>query len=156
MNLYLMQHGIANPKDIDPDENLTEKGSQIILASAKALKKINISFDVIICSPKNRSKQTAKIIAKEFKFPEKKIIETDKVKPLSLPEETIDFISEYERVFIAGHLPSIKQIISYLLCSGANIDVDIHNGGCTRIDIENKTAILKWHLTPNILKLLKD
>jgi len=155
MNLYLMQHGLANPKDIDPEENLTEKGSQVILSSARALKKINISFDVIICSPKKRSKQTAKIVAKEFKFPEEKIIETDKVKPMTPPEETIDFISQYERVFIAGHLPSIKEIISYLLYPTSSIEIDIHNGGCTRLDIENKVAILKWHLTPGILKLLK-
>lgn len=154
MNLYLMQHGLANPKEIDPEESLSEEGRQIITTSAKALKKMNISFDVIICSPKKRSKQTAEIIAKTFLFPEVKLIESDKVKALVPAEETLDFIAKYERVFISGHLPSIKEIISYLLYPTANIGVDIHNGGCTRIDIEKNKGILKWHLTPNILKLM--
>ncbi len=152
MNLYLMQHGQANPKEIDIEESLSEKGKEVIKNSAFGLKKIPISFDVIICSPKKRSKQTAQIVAEVFRFPKEKIIETEKVKALTPAEETLDFISEYERVFIAGHLPSIKEIISYLLYPTATINVDIQNGGCTKIDIEKDANILKWHLTPNILK----
>lgn len=152
MNLYLMQHGEALLKGIDREESLSEKGKEIVKMSAIALKKMNISFDVIICSPKKRSKQTAQIIAKTFMFPLKKIIETQKVNPLTPAEETLDFISKHERVFIAGHLPSIKEIISYLLYPTAAIEVDIQNGGCTRIDIERDKNILKWHVTPNILK----
>ncbi|NGX63042.1 MAG: hypothetical protein KR126chlam6_00448 [Candidatus Anoxychlamydiales bacterium] len=154
MNLYLMQHGIANPKEIDIEESLSDKGKDIIKSSAKGLKKINISFDVIICSPKKRSYETAMIVADIFKFPENKIIETEKVKPLSPAEESLDFISEYERVFLVGHLPSIKEIISYLLYPTASIEIDIQNGGCTKLDIEKDKNILKWHLTPNILKLI--
>ena len=152
MNLYLMQHGLANLASVDPEESLSEKGKDIIKLSAIGLKKINISFDVIICSPKKRSKQTAQIVADVFKFPKEKIIETEKVKPLTPAEETLDFISDYERVFIAGHLPSIKEIISYLLYPTSSLNVDIHNGGCTRIDIERDKNILKWHLNANILK----
>lgn len=154
-NLYLMQHGIANSINEDPEESLSEKGRDIIKMSAIGLKKINISFDVIICSPKKRSIQTAQIIADIFKFPENNIMETDKVKPMTPAEETLEFISKYERVFIAGHLPSIKEIISYLLYPTASIEVDVHNGGCTRIDFDNQKPVLKWHLTPNILKLIK-
>ncbi|NGX34705.1 MAG: 2,3-bisphosphoglycerate-dependent phosphoglycerate mutase [Candidatus Anoxychlamydiales bacterium] len=152
MDLYLMQHGQANSKELDIEESLSEKGKEIIKNSAIALKKIPISFDVIICSPKKRSKQTAKIVADVFKFPKEKIIETEKIKPLTPAEETLDFISEYERVFIAGHLPSIKEIISYLLYPTSSINFDVQNGGCTKIDIERDKNILKWHLTPNILK----
>ncbi|NGX51841.1 MAG: 2,3-bisphosphoglycerate-dependent phosphoglycerate mutase [Candidatus Anoxychlamydiales bacterium] len=152
MNLYLMQHGQANLKEIDMEESLSEKGQEIIKNSAIGLTKIPISFDVIICSPKKRSKQTAQIIADVFNFPKEKIIETEKVKPLAPAEETLDFISQYERVFIAGHLPSIKAIISFLLYSRSTINIDIQNGGCTKLDIEKDENILKWHLTPNILK----
>ena len=149
-----MQHGLANPESLDPQEGLSDKGKEIIKQSARGLKKINISFDVIFCSPKKRSKQTAQIIADIFKFPENNIIETDKVKATTPAEETLDFISKYERVFISGHLPSIKEIISYLLYPTALIEIEIQNGGCTRIDFEKQKPILKWHLTPNILKLI--
>lgn len=152
MNLYLMQHGIANLKEIDIEESLSEKGKEIIKNSAIGLTKIPISFDVIICSPKKRSKQTAQIVADVFNFPKERIIESEKVRPLSPAEETLDFISQYERVFIAGHLPSIKEIISFLLYPTSTIEIDIQNGGCTKLDIEKDKNILKWHLTPNILK----
>ncbi|MBN2478682.1 MAG: histidine phosphatase family protein [Parachlamydiales bacterium] len=152
MNIYLMQHGISNPIEVDPEEGLKEDGKNTILNSARALKKINISFDLLLCSYKKRSIQTAEIIAKEFSYPESKIIKTEKVKPSALPQETIEFISQYERVFIAGHLPSIKAIISFLLSPSLQINIDIHNGGCTRIDILNNQAILKWSLTPDVLK----
>ncbi|HEU64482.1 MAG TPA: phosphohistidine phosphatase SixA [Chlamydiae bacterium] len=152
MNLYLMQHGQATLKEIDIEESLSEKGKEVIKNSAIGLTKIPISFDVIICSPKKRSKQTAQIIADVFKFPQEKIIETEKVKPLTPAEETLDFISEYERVFIAGHLPSIQEIISYLLYPTSSLNIDIQNGGCTKLDIERDKNILKWHLNANILK----
>ncbi len=154
MNLYLMRHGLANPKETDQEESLSEKGKQIIEISAKALKKMKISFDVIICSPKKRSKQTAEIIAKTFIFPQIKIIESNKVAPNSPAEETLDFIANYEKVFIVGHLPSIKEIISYLLYPTSSIDIDIDCGGCTWIETNKNFSILKWHLTSDILKLI--
>ncbi len=154
MNLYLMQHGLSKSKEIDAEVSLTNEGARIVETSAKALKKINISFDVIICSPKKRSIQTAQIVAKVFNFPDSKIIETDAVKPRAPAEEALDFISKYERVFIAGHLPSIKEIISFLLSPTYNIEIDVQNGGCTRIDKEKDSYILKWSLIPDILKLM--
>jgi phosphohistidine phosphatase len=150
MNLYLMQHGIANPKEIDIDESLSDEGVKKVITSAKALKKLNISFDAIICSPKKRSFQTAKIIAKEFNFKEDKIIQTENVKPMSDPKETINFIKQYERIFIAGHLPNIKEVIFYLL--NQIFEIDIQNAGCTFIEIKSNKSILKWHLTNDILK----
>lgn len=152
MNLYLMQHGLANLKEIDIEQSLSGKGEETIKNSAIGLKKIPISFDVIICSPKKRSKQTAEIVREVFKFPKEKIIESEKVLPLTPAEETLDFISNFESVFIAGHLPSIQEIISFLLYPTSSLNVEIQNGGCTKIDIEVDRNILKWHLTPNILK----
>jgi phosphohistidine phosphatase len=150
MNLYLMQHGNSNPKEIDIDESLSEEGIKKVIVSAKALKKLNVSFDVIICSPKMRSIQTAKIIAKEFNFKEDKIIQTENVKASSNHKDTLDFINQYERVFIAGHLPNIKEIIFSLL--NQIFEIDIQNAGCTFIETQSNKSILKWHLTNNILK----
>jgi len=150
-----MQHGPANSKELDPEESLSQEGEKVIKASAIALKKIGIDFEVIVCSPKKRSKQTANIIAHQFQFPSQRIIETEKVKALIPAEETIDFISTYKSVFIAGHLPSIQEIISYLLYPTSNIKIDIQNGGCTKIDIQKNEAALIWHLSPDILKLIK-
>ena len=45
-----------NLKEIDTEESLSEKGKETIKNSAIGLTKLPISFDVIICSPKKRSK----------------------------------------------------------------------------------------------------
>lgn len=154
MILYLMRHGLANSKEIDPEESLSDKGKQVIEISSKALKKMNVSFDVIVCSPKKRSIQTAEIIAKTFIFPLMRIIETDKVLPNTPAEVTLDFIANYEKVLIVGHLPSIKEIISYLLFPTSSLEFDVDNGGCTRIDSDKNQAILRWHLSSEILKFI--
>jgi phosphohistidine phosphatase len=145
-----MQHGIANPKEIDIDESLSDEGIKKVALSAKALKKLNISFDVIVCSPKKRSIRTAKIIANEFDFKEDKIIQTENVKAKSDPKDTLNFINQFERVLIAGHLPNIKELIFHLL--NKVFEIDIQNAGCTYIQSENSKSILKWHLSADILK----
>ena len=161
MEIYLMQHGHALPKEQDPEEGLSPDGKAGIHASGKALKKIGITFDVILSSPKKRSQQTASIVAEEVGFPLDKIVETDKVKALSLPEETIKTLAEYagnQSILIAGHLPSVAEVASSLLLTkGPKVIIEFERGGCCRIDVEDLTATpghLKWYLTPEQLNLI--
>jgi phosphohistidine phosphatase len=160
MEIYLMQHGSALSKEQDPEEGLNPDGKARIHASGKALKRMGISFDVILSSPKKRSKQTASIVAEEVGFPSDKIIQTEKVKALTPPEETLAILAEYsghQRVLIAGHLPSVAEVASLLLTKGPKVTVEFERGGCCRIDVEDLTTHaghLKWYLTPEQLALL--
>ena len=160
MEIYLMQHGSALPKEQDPEEGLSPDGTASIHASGKALKKMGISFDAILASPKKRSKQTALIIAEEVGFPLDRIIQTEKVKALTPPEETLATLTEYsgkQRILIAGHLPSVAEVASLLLTKGPKVTVAFERGGCCRIDVEDlatHVGHLKWYLTPNQLALL--
>ena len=160
MEIYLMQHGPALPKEQDPDEGLSPAGEARIHASGKALKKMGISFDAILSSPKKRSKQTATIVAEETGFPPEKIMETEKVKAMSPPEETIKALAEYSgdvKILIAGHLPSVAEVASFLLTEGSKATVAFEMGGCCRIDVEDlptHSGNLKWYLIPEQLKLI--
>jgi len=160
MEIYLMQHGQALPKDKDPDEGLGPEGKERIRRSGKALKKMGVQFDAILASTKKRSKQTAAIIAEEVGFPVEKIIETDKVKAMTPPEETVQALAElsgYKKVLIAGHLPSLAGVASFLLTDGSKATVEFKNGGCCRIDVEElptHSGRLKWYLTPEQLDLM--
>ena len=160
MEIYLMQHGSALPKEQDPDEGLSPSGEERIRVSGKALKKMGISLDVILSSPKKRSKQTASIVAKEVGFPPEKIIETEKVKAMTPPEETIKALAEYagnQRILIAGHLPSVAEIASFLLTEGSKATIEFERGGCCRIDVEDlptHSGHLRWYLTPDQLNLI--
>jgi len=160
MEIYLMQHGSALPKEQDPEEGLSPDGKARIHASGKALKKMEITFDVILSSPKKRSKQTASIVAEEVGFPPDKIIETEKIKAMIHPEETIKTLAECavnQRIFIAGHLPSVAEVASFLLTKGSKATIEFERGGCCRIDVEDlptHSGHLKWYLTPKQLELI--
>ena len=160
MEIYLMQHGPALPKEQDPDQGLAPAGEARIHASGKALKKMGVNFDVILSSPKKRSRQTASIVAEEIGFPSEKIIETEKVKAMAPPDETIKALTEHsgnKKILIAGHLPSVAEIASFLLTEGSKAIVEFEMGGCCRIDVEDlptHSGHLRWYLTPEQLKLI--
>lgn len=160
MELYLMQHGPYLPKDQDPDEGLSPDGDARIHASGKALRRMGITFDAIFSSPKKRSGQTAAIVAGEVGFPPDKITETDKVKAMTPPEETVEMLCGlwgYKRVLIAGHLPSVGEVASSLLTEGSKASIAFEMGGCCRIDVEalpTHSGKLRWYLTPEQLELI--
>ncbi|OEU82780.1 MAG: phosphohistidine phosphatase SixA [Desulfobacterales bacterium S5133MH4] len=160
MEIYLMQHGPALPKEQDPEEGLGPEGEARISASGQALKKMGAAFDMILSSPKKRSRQTAAIVAQAVGFPLEKIIETKKVKAMAPPEETVQALSELsgaQRVLIAGHLPSVAEVASFLLTEGSKATVQFEMGGCCRIDVEElptHSGRLRWYLTPAQLKLI--
>jgi phosphohistidine phosphatase len=160
MEIYLMQHGPALPKDQDPQEGLSPDGKARIHACGKALNALGVSFEAILSSPKKRSKQTAAIVAEEVGFPAEKITETRKVKAMTPPEETVEALSELSdasRVLVAGHLPSVAEVASFLLTQGSRAAVQFEMGGCCRIDVEvlpTHEGRLRWFLLPEQLKLM--
>lgn len=160
MEIYLMQHGPALPKDQDPEEGLNPEGKERIHASGQALKKMGVAFDAILSSPKKRSKQTAAIVAEAVGFPVEKIVETKKVKAMAPPEETIQALSEFSgarRVLVAGHLPSVAEMASFLLTEGSKAAVQFEMGGCCLIDVDKlptHSGRLLWYLTPLQLRLI--
>ncbi len=160
MEIYLMQHGPALPKEQDPEEGLSPEGEARIRASGQALKKMGVSFDVIVSSPKKRSRQTAAIVAEAVGFKQEKIIETEKVKAMTPPEDTVEVLaglSGAERVLIAGHLPSVAELASFLLTEGSKAAVQFEMGGCCRIDVEKlptHSGRLRWYLLPAQLQLI--
>jgi phosphohistidine phosphatase len=160
MEIYLMQHGSSLPREQDPEEGLSLEGEERVHASGRALKKMGIDFDAILASTKKRSQQTAAIIAEEVGFSPEKVIETDKVKAMTPPEETVKALAGmpgYTKVLIAGHLPSLAEVASFLLTDGSKATVEFERGGCCRIDVEElptHSGRLRWYLTPEQLKLI--
>jgi len=147
-------------KTEDPERPLSSTGEQQIRASAKAIRKMGLKFDLIITSTKKRSRQTAEIVAKTIGYPTESIIETDSVRPSALPQTTIDFIGQFKdknSIFIAGHLPSLPKLASYLLSEGSEISIHFENGGLCCIAVEILSAgsgDLRYYTTPQQLQLI--
>lgn len=160
MEIYLMQHGPNLSKDEDPEESLSPEGEEQLSKAARAIKKMGLTFDVIIASPKKRSKQTAAIVAEAVGFPLNKIVETDQVKAMTPAEDTIRYLKQFEEkssLLIAGHLPSLAEVASALLTSGSRAAVQFERGGIGRIDVDDlptHQGRLRWYLIPEQLELM--
>ena len=63
MRLYLTQHGLAVPKDVDPDRPLSEQGRQDVRRLADFLGHAGVRVEQFLHSSKTRAEQTAAILA---------------------------------------------------------------------------------------------
>ena len=63
MTLYLVQHGQSLPKDVDPDQGLSEKGVAETERIAGVAKNYQINVGQILHSVKTRARKTADIFA---------------------------------------------------------------------------------------------
>ncbi|MBN1672275.1 MAG: phosphohistidine phosphatase SixA [Kiritimatiellae bacterium] len=160
MELYLMQHGAALSEEQDPERPLSEEGTIQITTSAKAMAKMGLTFELIVASTKKRSRQTAELVAAQVGYAPDKIVETDEVKPSATPEQSVEFLGQFSikpTVFIAGHMPNLKRIASYLLSEGPELDIHFVNGGLCRIDLDHmrtRTAQLVYALPRHMLALV--
>jgi phosphohistidine phosphatase len=124
------------------------------------MKRMGIAFDVIVCSPKKRSRQSAALVAEGVNYPYSDIVETEKVKATAPPDEAVSFLrglGEDKRVLVAGHLPSLARIASLLLGGDHPVRVRFENGGLCRIDaakLAAGVAELVFHLPAAQLRLL--
>lgn len=160
MEIYLVQHGEAKPKEVDPERSLSSEGERQVEATGKALKRLGVGIDLIVTSTKKRAQQTAQLVAKELGYPEGEIIENELFDPLSPADKAIDFLKPFKekgRILVAGHIPSVAEIASFLLCEGTKVAIDFKMGGVCRIDCETlptHAGVLSWYIRPEQLRRL--
>lgn len=114
MKLYLVQHGEALSKEIDPDRLLTKKGREDSKKIAEFLKNI-ITVDVIWHSTKTRAAETA-LIFSEILSPTEGIEQKDGLTPNDPVKEILDDIhSAKKEIMIVSHLPFLQRLTSLIL-----------------------------------------
>jgi len=158
MLIHLMQHGACLSEELDPRQPLSPVGREMVAKAARAASILGLRFELVAASPKLRSQQTAQLMAEATGYPVARILITEAVKAMAKPQETIDFIKEYqglESVLVAGHLPSLARVAAALLSGGTEPALRIENGGLMQIDLPPKgPGILNWHLSPMQLALI--
>ncbi len=161
MEIYLMQHGKAFSEVEDPKRSLTPEGKEEISFSGRGIARLEIKFDLILCSTKQRALQTAEIVAKETGYPLEKIESSPRFDPLASVEEAISYLASLKdrnRILVVGHLPSLEKIASQLL-SETPVSIQFQMGSLCRIDIEGfpaGKAKLIWFLMPQHLRLIAE
>ena len=85
MRLYLVQHGDAVPKDVDPGRPLSDQGRADIKRLTEWLSRQNVQVAQILHSGKSRAKETAEILRPLLESPDQ-IFEGQGLAPNDSPE----------------------------------------------------------------------
>jgi phosphohistidine phosphatase len=166
MNLYLLRHGIAaDPSEPrfknDAERPLTPKGKRRLRQVTRAMGALRLSFDLILSSPFLRAKQTAEMVAKDFKL-QKKLSFSDELKPGGNPRTLIQQLNERrpkpKTVLLVGHEPYLSKLIGVLTAGSTNMEMDLKKGGLCKLETDSlryaRCATLASLLAPRQMELM--
>jgi phosphohistidine phosphatase SixA len=148
--LYLVRHGEALSPEEDLQRPLNEQGHVDVERMAHLLKGKNILIDKIFYSHKQRSMQTAEIIATALNAKSKLTL-----LPLLDPEESINQLSYYvenlrESAILVGHLPNLDILTAYLLNLGTGLlDFVYSPGSVACLKHADDKYTLEWFISPS-------
>ncbi len=160
MEIYLIRHGAAYTKEEDAERQLNNDGVNQCHLTGRALKRLDIKFDLIVSSPKVRARQTAEIIADEVGFSKKAIKTAEALEPTALPRETLSYINDFagtKRIMLAGHLPLLSYLASELLSSTTEISFNFKPGSVCKInrgEHNPHASDFHWFLAPEHLRFI--
>jgi phosphohistidine phosphatase len=154
MKLYLVQHGEAAAKEVNPDRPLTEKGRNDSSKTAAFLKSAGINVDAIWHSTKTRAIETAQIFEKEL-APGEGAAQKEGLAPMDPPQEVFaDVKNQSKDIMIVGHLPFLQKLASLaLLGSESSRIVKFNMGGAICLERNEEGAWqLIFEVIPDLLK----
>ncbi len=155
MNLYLVQHAEAYPKESDPEQSLSKVGLQNIRKTAYfASEVLNIRVSMILHSGKTRAEQTAGILGKRLN-PTNGVNVADGLKAMDKPSIWADRLKEqFEDIMLVGHLPYMSRLASLLLCGDSEKEIiKFRNAGIVNLIRDDlKVWSIGWILIPEMVK----
>lgn len=126
--LWFLRHGEAEPHDARPDADrrLTERGEEQSRAAGRALAALEISFQIVLSSPRVRALDTARLACEALGH-ERVVIDESLAGEFAL-DDALDLAAGAgadKRMLFVGHDPDFTQIL-HDLTGGA---VDLKKGG---------------------------
>ena len=152
MKLYLVQHGDALAKNIDPDRPLSEMGQLDVERMAGALAE-HIEISRVIHSGKTRARQTAETLAGyiDSELPVEIFNSINPNDPVEAFAQLVDDWSDF--LLVVGHLPFMSKLVSLLLTGSAEEAVVSYSPGsivCLESTGEGGWQLL-WMVRPELL-----
>ena len=114
MKLYLVQHGDALAKEIDPERPLSERGRGDVQRTASFLDQAGVRVTHVLHSGKKRAEETAELLAASVggARPEK----IPGIDPLDPTPEFAQTVNAWTAdTMVVGHLPFMGKLVSYLV-----------------------------------------
>ena len=153
MRIYLTQHGLALPKDVDPDRPLSKQGREDVRRLAEFLDKAGVQVGQVLHSGKTRAKQTAEMLA-EALLPDGRPQEHAGLGPKDPLEKVSPEIAFWSvDTLIVGHLPYLGRLASLLLAADPDRPLLAFQPGtmaCLEKDAEGHW-VLAWMIRPELL-----
>ena len=166
MNIYILRHGIAAKRgasnlQTDRRRPLTDEGEKKMRKIAKAMKAMELSFDLILSSPFLRAKQTAEIVTEAFKA-NKRLEFADELAVGANPKALLARLDRQRPrprdVLVVGHEPYLSSLISTLLSGSPQLRIELKKGGLAKLSVTSlkasRQATLEWLLTPKQMGLM--
>ena len=151
MNLYILQHGEAVAKEIDPERPLSEHGNRDIRILARHMQNMGVQLGNVFHSGKLRAEQSARLIA-ETLSPEIQPVQTEGLNPNDDPAVIIGDIEQMnENILIASHMPFVSRLCSTLLTGTTDAEFASIPGTLFCLEKADNKWRLAYMLTPDFL-----
>ena len=166
MNIHLLRHGtaaaLAQENNFrDEQRALTTEGIAKIRQAAQGLKRLQVTFDVIVSSPLVRARQTAEIVAEAMKFrqPLDEWVELVPEGSADAALRRLEDFRECRSVLLVGHQPSIGCIASYLIFGDARVSLSFKKGAVFCVQANDPppwAGELLWALPSRMLRQIAE
>ena len=153
MKLYLVQHGDALARDVDPERPLSDRGQHEVQAMAGFLRQAGIRARCVQHSGKRRAEQTAAMLAEAVLMAGR-----PQAVPGIAPNDDVGVFADSiagwtEDTLVVGHLPFMARLVALLLTGDAEPEPVCYRPG-TVVCLERSEApewCLSWMLGPELL-----
>jgi len=153
MELYLVQHGEATPKEANRARPLTARGRADVLRVARAVHAAGAAVSAIYHSGKLRAQQTAEIIAAELHVAQSPEA-LDCLSPNEDPGTVAGALNSLQfPAVLVGHLPHMSRLCSLLLTGDPEQPtVRFRMGGIVCLTKDEIDAWrVGWMFTPEVI-----
>jgi phosphohistidine phosphatase len=154
VRLFLVQHGDALPKEVDPDRALSPLGRADAERVAAFLGRAGIRVDSVFHSGKTRARQTAEILAAAVAAG-KPIGARGGMDPLDPPGPAAEWIAGSSvDAMLVGHLPFMAKLASRLIAGSEDSNALLFSPGSVACleRTQQKGWTLAWMIRPELLR----
>lgn len=164
MDLYLVRHAIAEPRDGErwPDDSqrpLSPEGVELFRLAARGLQRLGVEVEAVLSSPHARAWRTAEILSGDAGWPAASA--SRELEPSSTASAAFDLAAGRTESLLAlvGHEPGLSELASLALTGDAHAAaLELKKGGviCVRFPgapVAGR-ALLRWSASPKLLRQL--
>ena len=162
MNLYIVRHAIAEPRQDDASEKedsrrpLTDQGRKKFRKIARGLRDMGVQIDLILTSPYLRAADTADILRKKLGLGKDQLVTVEDLAPGGDAKRLMSDISQkygkLASIALVGHEPGLSRLISTLISGDPTVPITLKKGGVCCLSADrleyDRCATLEWLMAP--------